>query len=81
MIPTDSILAASEFDKTISLKNINLLKLKHRCLAPQVYTKKKLFDAMFYGKTIVFSNYPIQNPVSAEKDKTSLTTVIFTIHF
>lgn len=55
----DDIRKASIFDPSLKIEEKSEKLLVQKFLHPQKYSLKKLYDNMFEGRTIVFSDYPV----------------------
>lgn len=71
MIPIDAIQEALQFDCSLKFSQADVRSLSAKFLAPQKFTRDKLFRNMMEGKTIVFQDYPISLKLPAETDKTT----------
>lgn len=60
MVSIDEIEKAIVFDSTLKFKNKFSTHLKNKYIKPQLYSREKLYDNMFAGKTIIFKNYPLK---------------------
>jgi hypothetical protein len=67
MVPLHEIRDAASFDRTLRHSEKFSKALSARYLAPQPYSHKKLYDHMYAGKTVVFTNYPL-DPGLAQKE-------------
>ncbi|MBK9731293.1 MAG: hypothetical protein IPO83_08405 [Chitinophagaceae bacterium] len=71
MVPIHAIREAMPYDNTLLLTKATEKGLAEKYLAPRRYTRNKLYQSMFEGKTIVFTDYPISLKVPQGADKIS----------
>lgn len=74
MVPLHEIKDAATFDRTLRSSEKFSKALSARYLAPQSYSHKKLYDHMYSGKTVVFTDYPIE--LSLDKQQTVIDALI-----
>lgn len=69
MIPIEAIQEALQFDRSLNFSPADIKSLSAKFLAPEKYTRDKLFSSMLEGKTIVFHDYPVSLKVPPETNK------------
>ncbi len=73
MAPINEILAANNYDSTLTIETADVTTLSRKHLSPISFSKKLLFESMFYGKIVVFENYPIRYTIPQRDDKRNFT--------
>ncbi len=73
MVPFYEVYEALKYDQTLKLSKADLPLLATKYLKAKPYSRELLFDSMYYGKTVLFKDYPIIYPIPSNSNKVDYT--------